>query len=256
MPHTTPTRYAVVSCHVERLLDDAVWARLRALRDARPGGFTIASLIRPPDVATAEAEGPWLERARECAAHGPLGHHTHWTSATHARPTGGDPAARLRREAAWMTRSDLAPSLFCGGGWYTDAGVAAACAELGYADCTPRARRPAYLPPDAAWVELGLPATVLLPGGARLLCLPTTHGLGDLVRALLRPRGLEGPVVHAYFHDTDLLDRRRRRVLEWALRALGRRRRATDLEALARLEPVETRRWEDVARGGAAGIRT
>jgi hypothetical protein len=41
-------------------------------------------------------------------------------------------------------------------------------------------------------------------------------------------RGVLGPlppVVHAYFHDTDLLDRRRAEALELALRALRIRRR-------------------------------
>src|ERR671931_540998 len=31
-------RYAVVSCHVERPLDDCVWTRFEALAAARPGG--------------------------------------------------------------------------------------------------------------------------------------------------------------------------------------------------------------------------
>ncbi len=35
--------YAVVSCHVERPLDDAVWDRYLKLIDRRPAGFRIAS---------------------------------------------------------------------------------------------------------------------------------------------------------------------------------------------------------------------
>ena len=46
MGATSRERYAVVSCHVERPLDDAVWARFSALQDARPGGFPIAALMR------------------------------------------------------------------------------------------------------------------------------------------------------------------------------------------------------------------
>jgi hypothetical protein len=38
--------------------------------------------------------------------------------------------------------------------------------------------------------------------------------------------------VHVYFHDTDLLDRRRARALEWALRIIGRRRRPERLDRL------------------------
>jgi hypothetical protein len=253
MPHTSPTRYAVVSCHVERPLDDLAWARFRALQRARPGGLAIAALVRPPDAAAGEDEQRWLERARETAAAGPFGHHVHWTSPTHARPTGGDPSERVRREGAWLREQGLAPTLFCGGGWYTDARVAAACADLGYVDCTPRARRPGYLPADAAWAELDVPAAVSLPGGRSLRCVPTTHALGDLASALLRPAGPAEDVVHVYFHDTDLLHRPRRSGLVWALRLLARRRRAADLDALAAGDTITTQRtWQDVARGGAA----
>jgi hypothetical protein len=39
--------------------------------------------------------------------------------------------------------------------------------------------------------------------------------------------------VHVYFHDTDLLDDRRRRALTTALRLIGRRRRPTPLHAIS-----------------------
>jgi hypothetical protein len=38
--------------------------------------------------------------------------------------------------------------------------------------------------------------------------------------------------VHVYFHDTDLLDQRRRRALTTALALMGRRRRPTPLDAV------------------------
>src|SRR3954470_12861320 len=155
MSATSPERYVVVSCHVERLVDDRVWAAYEELVRRRPGGFAIASLVRPPDPAAGEDEDTWLARARELVASGaPFGHHTHWTSPTHARPTGGDPAERVAAEGGWLRERGLAPRLFCGGGWYTDAGVAEAVASLGYADCTPRATRPGYLPAEACWAEL------------------------------------------------------------------------------------------------------
>src|SRR2546429_89862 len=47
-------RYAVVSCHVERPLDDGVWARFEALQAARPGGLPVAALMRPPDAGAGE----------------------------------------------------------------------------------------------------------------------------------------------------------------------------------------------------------
>jgi hypothetical protein len=181
---------AIVSCHLERPLDDAAWARFDALQRR----FDLIALIRPPDHAFGEDEGAWLERAR--SIRGPLGLHTHWTSPTHARPTNGDPAARVRAEAEWMRERGLEPAYFCGGGWYTDDDVQAAVADLELVDCTPRG---------------GLPA----PG-----VLPTTHSLGQLARAVLRPLP---EYVHAYFHDYDLLDRKRRLVLEMSLRVLRAR---------------------------------
>jgi hypothetical protein len=197
---------AVVSCHVERPLDDAAWRRFEALQRRRPGGFDVVALIRPPDPAFGESETVWLERARSAAARAPLGLHTHWTSPTHARPTGGDPAERVRREVAWMRERGLEPAFFCGGGWYTDAAVRAAVAEQGLVDSTPRT---------------GLPA----PG-----VLPTTHSLGRLARAVAGPLPR---YVHAYFHDYDLLDPRRRAALRVALVLLGRRREAVDPRSLA-----------------------
>ncbi|MBM2821698.1 MAG: hypothetical protein HW413_444 [Thermoleophilia bacterium] len=249
MDATLQERYAVVSCHVERPLDDTVWARLSALQEKRPGGFAIAALMRPADPTAGEDESIWLERAREAAARGPLGHHTHWTAPDHARPANGDAAVRVRAEGARMGELGLAPTLFCGGGWYTDADVAAACVELGYVDCTPRAVRPPYLAQGERWASLPSPARVQLPSGQLLRAIPTTHSLGDVGRAFLRRQPLPG-VVHVYFHDTDLLDRRRRTMIQLLLPLLARRARATDLDALAGeiLEDAPVMPWDDVAR--------
>src|SRR6476469_9580262 len=137
MPHTGHILhgpYAVVSCHVERPLDDEVWRRFSALQRRRPGGFPIAALMRPP--AAGEDEELWLERAREARELGPLGLHTHWTAPDHARPTGGDPAALVREQGEWLSSVGLDAQFFCGGGWYFDPAVARAVAELGCADCT------------------------------------------------------------------------------------------------------------------------
>jgi hypothetical protein len=233
MPHIGDTRYAVVSCHVERPLDDAVWARFSRLQERRPGGFAIAALLRPPDTQAGEDGELWLERAREAAARGPIGHHTHWEAPNHARPLLGDPAARVREEGKWLREQGVRATLFCGGGWYLDASVAAVAAELGYADCTATFFRPAYLPAGAPRVGLDAPAWLELDGGLRLLELPTTHSLGMLARAAPNPRALREPVVHAYFHDTDLLDRTRAAALTVGLAWLGRRRRPIDLDRLA-----------------------
>jgi hypothetical protein len=241
-------RYAVVSCHVERPLDDAVWARFVALQRRRPGGFAIAALMRPADPAFGEDESVWLERAREAASLGPFGHHTHWTAPDHARPTGPGTGARVIAEGVRMRELALAPTLFCGGGWYTDAEVANACAELGYTDCTPRAHRPLYLAAGESWATLALSGTVELGPGRELRAIPTTHSLGDLARALTRPNLPD--LVHVYFHDTDLLDQRRSLLLRAVLPVLARRANVADLDALAtQLGPDSPRvTWDDVAR--------
>jgi hypothetical protein len=241
-------RYAVVSCHVERPLDDAVWSRFSTLQAERPGGFAIAALMRPPDPAFGEDEQRWLERARVAATRGPLGQHTHWTAPDHARPTGGGTGQRVLDEGRRLATHGLAASLFCGGGWYMDVEVAEACAELAYVDCTPRASRPPYLAAGERWASVPEPARIELPSGRELRAIPTTHSLGDLARAL--PRRTLQPLVHVYFHDTDLLDRRRRSLLHATLRLLARRARATDLDELAARSLSDAPRidWADVAR--------
>jgi len=249
MSATSRERYAVVSCHVERPLDDAVWARFSALQRKRRSGFAVAALMRPPDESAGENTDLWLDRAREAASCGPLGHHTHWTAPDHARPTGEVATGeRVLREGRWLREQGLEPTLFCGGGWYTDADVAEACAVLGYADCTPRARRPPYLPAGERWAELAAPAMIRLPSGASLVANPTTHSLGDLAR--VARRAALPAVTHVYFHDTDLLDRRRRALLAVLLPLLARRVRPTDLDRIARTLGSEAPEidWDDVAR--------
>ena len=248
MGATSRERYAVVSCHVERPLDDAVWARFTALQEARPGGFAIAALLRPADPAFDEDETSWIERAKEAAERGPLGHHTHWTAPDHARPTSDATGSRVLAEGRRLKDAGLEATFFCGGGWYTDLEVVEACVELGYVDCTPRASRPPYLEEGGLWASLTEPARVELPSGRALPAIPTTHSLGDLARALSR-RGLPR-LVHVYIHDTDLLDRRRRTLLELVLRILARRAEPTDLGALAArvLPDAPSIAWHDVAR--------
>jgi hypothetical protein len=198
---------AIVSCHLEQPLDDETWERFVELQRRRPGGLDVIALMRPADAAFGEDEEVWLERARAASSRAPFGLHTHWTSPTHARPTSGDPSARVRAEAEWLRAHGLEPRFFCGGGWYSDEAVERTVRELRLVDCTPR---------------VGLPAAGVLP---------TTHSLGQLARAVLRPLP---SYVHAYFHDYDLLDDRRRLALSMSLRLLGRRRPPGDALALVR----------------------
>jgi len=246
---------AVVSCHVERILDDRVWKAYRTFVHDRPGGFPVASLVRPPDENRGEDAALWLDRVRELIAAGPVGHHTHWTAPDHARPlVGAETGARVIREAAWLRNQGVVASCFCGGGWYSDASVAAACATLGYVDCTPRAHRPSRLEEGGAWLELAVPTVVETDGGP-MLAIPTTHSLGELVRLAFRLKPTSAADVHGYFHDTDLLDARRRVALVAALAVLRHRYTASDLDALAAQNRGEAPSiaWEGVARGGASG---
>jgi hypothetical protein len=230
--------YAVVSCHVERPLDDEVWDRYRRLIRRRPGGLPIVSLLRPP--AVGEDEERFVERAREAAALGPFGHHTHWTSPTHARPTGGDPAVQVLREGRWLRERGLEPRFFCGGGWYLDAAVLGAVAELGYVDCTATATRPSFLPPGSPRAELTAPAWIRLDDGKRVLEVPSTHSLGAVARSLA---GTLPRLVHVHFHDYELLEARRRSVLSLTLRLLARRRRPVDPGTVEAEREVS---WSDV----------
>ena len=115
---------------------------------------------------------------------------------------------------------------------------------------TPTSRSPRPAPSSVTWTALrapgvprtslpekrgprsAVPARVRLPSERLLAAIPTTHSLGDLGRALLRPRSLPA-VVHVYFHDTDLADRRRRVALRALLVLLARVAEPTDLVRLA-----------------------
>src|SRR6059058_3449960 len=117
MRHSVPSpsagTAALVSCHVERPLDDEAWERFDALQRRRLGGLDVIALVRPPDGAFGEDEERWLERARRAAARAPFGLHTHWTSPTHerrscrARRTRGRVAAGARPRAGVLLRRRL-----------------------------------------------------------------------------------------------------------------------------------------------------
>ena len=145
----------------------------------------------------------------------------------------------VREQGEWLRSVGLEAELFCGGGWYLDAGVAETVAGLGYADCTATAFRPHYLEPGAPHLQLAEPHWLSLPSGQRLLELPTTHSIGMLARGLLGP--FRRQIVHAYFHDTDLLDAKRTAALRVGLVFLALKRTATDLGELQRgLRPTKT----------------
>jgi hypothetical protein len=225
-------RYAVVSCHVERPLDDAVWAAFERLLERKPAGFVVTPLMRPPDSASGEREDVWLERARRAAQLAPLGHHTHWGGPTQARPTAAvDAASIVRDEIEWLRARGLVPRWFCGGGWYLDAPVAETLAGFDYVDCSATTFTQSYLDGAAPRLQLAGPRRVTLPSGASLLELPATHSLGMLARDLPRLRGF----VHLHFHDWELVDRRRALALQAVLRVLRLRRKPLGIDRLTEL---------------------
>jgi hypothetical protein len=225
-------RYAVVSCHVERPLDDAVWHAFERLLERRPFGFVVTPLLRPPHGSAGEDEERWLERARRAAQLAPLGHHTHWGGPSQARPTGdADAAVTVRAEIEWLRARGLEPRWFCGGGWYLDVPVAETLAGFGYVDCSATTFRQSYLDDGAPRLQLPGPRRVRLPSGASLLELPATHSLGMLARGVMRLDGL----VHLHFHDWELVDRRRSAALRVMLGILRVRRRPISIGALADL---------------------
>jgi hypothetical protein len=189
------TRTALVSCHVEAPLDDEVWRRYSELASQRPRGFRLISLMRPPDGDEWERVDIWLERARAAALWSDLGHHTHFHSATVARPTADSPrpAQRVADEAAWMRSEGLEPHWFCGGGWYIDRAVATAVGVLGYVDVTATRFRHDYLEKGAPRASLDTPGELSLLGAPPVNEMPTTHSPRMLLRDAARPsRGSRG----------------------------------------------------------------
>jgi hypothetical protein len=223
------TGTAVVSCHVERPLDDAAWSAFERLLRRRPGGFVVTPFMRPPDADEEADSERWLERARRAASLAPLAHHTHWGGASRARPPDDiDPAKKVAAEVEWLRSHGLAPKYFCGGGWYLDVPVAETLAVFGYVDCTATTFRQSYLDASAPRLQLDSAARLLLPSGATLMELPATHSLGALARTVRLPAH-----VHIHFHDWELCDRKRAAALWALLHVLGRRRRALTVDELA-----------------------
>jgi hypothetical protein len=220
---------ATVTCHVELPLDDRIWEEFDRLQDARPGNFAVTALLRPPDADAGESEAIWLDRASRAAARAPLGHHSHFGGPQQARPTTVVAADQFRSEVAWLRANGLAPRFYCGGGWYMDRSLAVALAEHGYVDCTATSFLPSYLEPGSAHLRLAAPSRLRLGDGGELLEFPSTHSIGMAARSLLGPLPRDRPM-HVYFHDWDLRDVARRRLVWATLRLLGRRARATQLD--------------------------
>ena len=139
--------------------------------------------MRPADPAFGEDEALWLERAREAARSGPLGHHTHWTAPDHARPTGGGTGERVLAEGARTararSRADALLRRRLVHGRRGRGGVRRARVRRLHAA---RARDRRTSREGERWASLDAPAVVELPSGRTLRAIPTTHSLGDLAR--------------------------------------------------------------------------
>ena len=241
IPHMPGTQgYAVVSCHVERPLDDAVWDALpRASRSpARRLSDRLAACARRPTARTSER---FVERAREATALGPFGHHTHWTSPTHARPTGGDPAEQVLREGRWLREQRPRAALLLRrrlvhGRGRDGRGRRARLRRLhrdrrrGRRSCRRARRAPRSTRP---------PGSASTTAAACSSCRARTRSAPPRARS----RGALPPVVHVHFHDYELLDARRRAALSLTLRLLARRRRPVEPGAIEAEREVA---WADV----------
>ncbi len=175
---------AVVSCHVERPLDDEAWARFDRLQRRRPGGFDVIALMRPPDEAYGEDEDGL---ARACARR----RHARAVRSAHALD---EPDAMRVRPAATPPNACVARRSGC-----ATAGSSRVLLRRRLVHRTTPCGRRRGAGPRRLHAAHGL--------SRRTGILPTTHSLGALARAVLRPLPR---YVHAYFHDYDLLDTRRR----------------------------------------------
>ena len=125
--------HAVVSCHVERPLDDAVWAAFESTASSAGPAGSSSRRCCGRRRGSGENDELWLERARRVAASlAPLGHHTHWGGADAGAPAEGvDAAARAcarRRRGFASTASSRASSAAAAG--TSTLGLAETLAEL------------------------------------------------------------------------------------------------------------------------------
>ena len=257
MPPTVTERYAVVSCHVERPLDARVWARVRrtaaapAGRDSRRSAHPASGLrggrARRDDLARARAR-----RGRPRASRPP--HALHEPDARPADRRRPGRAGRPGGSVAPRARALRRPSSAAAAGTRTQAWRRhVPRSDTWTSRRGRRARRTCRTGPPGR-SSTGRRGSTSAPRPCST-AVPTTHGAGDLLRAVVRP-GLPAQV-HAYFHDTDLVDPRRRRLIALGLRLLARRRPASDLDAVAAsLDAAPLVPWAEIGRGEPVPRRT
>ena len=225
----------------------------------RPAGRISHRRARAPARrAGGEDDALWLERAREAAARGPFGQHTHWTRPT----TPGPPAATRARaccdEGAWLReRGAAADALLRRRLVHRRArrsGVRGARLRRLHAALR-RGRRTSPTAPlgrssaAPAWIKF---RQVRPCSPSRPPARSASWRAGAIAR-----QGSGEPVVHVYFHDTDLLDRKpaggRSARRSDCSRAAGSR--PTSMRSAPRSPHAPERPWASVARGGAGAPR-
>ena len=254
MPHTTGKRYAVVSCHVERPLDDE---RVGALLGA-PGAP--AGRVRDRG---ADAAG----RRRGRRGRGALGRAG--AGSRRARPARAPHALDRARSRAARRATEPARACSRREGGCASSASRRRCSAAAAGTRTRRSPRPA---PSSATSTARRARRAAVPrrrgalgiargAGARSafaerVCsaIPTTHSLGDLARALARPRSLPRcrPRVLPRHRPVTGGDRSLLAVL---LPLLSRLATPTDLDALAAsLEDRARGRVADGRAGSAAVV--
>ena len=253
MRPTSAERYAVVSCHVERPLDDAVWAAFADLQRRRPGGFAVAALMRPPDAEAGEHDEELWLAAR------PRGRRPRAARPPHAlhEPDPRTPDRRRHRAHGCGARARGCATA----GWRRRSSAAAAGTPIA---TSPRHARSS----GTSTARRGRPGPATCSAtrrGRSSRRLPSSTSTASRCRSCRRPtaratsRGRwRGPGcpdrVHAYFHDTDLLDSRRRTLIVLgaaAPRPPPARRPISTRSGPSSARPTPSVAWTDVARGEA-----
>ena len=223
-------RYAVVSCHVERPLDDACWSRFSRSAGPAPGRLPDRSADTTPRCGRRRGRG-------SAGSSGRAGRPSKGRSAS--TPTSSLPGMHGRQnpgpstpsacgsEAGWLreSRSRAWRSSAAAAGTWTRA----LAETLSPSSATPTARRPPSGRPTSRRARRGSrpPTRRGSPCRAERACSSSPRRTRSAWPPGLRSAvARAATVVHVYFHDTDLLSAAATARSSSPCAVLGRRRRA------------------------------